>query len=127
MAAEGGQDDQPPPQPPQPRQVPDSPMEFSQGLRFPCPQRFDGNEKNFEDFAHRLRGYMSMANPRFQDIMLEAQEGGENNPDLPVRWGEGVDGTVKKMSIQLQQALLALCDGPAAKTVDKCSRSNNGF
>ena len=96
-------------------------MEFSQGLRFPCPRSFDGSEKGFDDFAYRLRAYLSLSNSAFRALMKHAQE----QPD-PLDF-ETFEEPAKKLAAQLQNALIALCEGPAAKIVQRDEESENGF
>ena len=55
MAVNGDDDQGPQGQEPQ---IFAGPIEASQGLRFPCPERFNGSEEQFEDFAYSLRAYL---------------------------------------------------------------------
>ena len=47
------------------------------GLGLPCPERFNGQEDQFEDFAYSLRSYLTMSNPSFYDVM-KAIEGSQS-------------------------------------------------
>ena len=55
------------------------PIELNQALRFPCPDKFDGSNDKFEEFAYSLKFYLSAANPAFYDFMVEI----ENNLNIP--------------------------------------------
>ena len=44
------------------------------GLRFPSPDKFNGQEDQFEDFAYSLRSYLTMSNPLFYDVMKQIED-----------------------------------------------------
>ena len=93
------------------------------GLRFPCPERFNGQEDQFEDFAYSLRSYLSMANPAFYDTMKHIEDARSTNPIIY----EGMSRSNQRLSSQLQNALQALCKGPAAKIIRRDPLGLNGF
>ena len=72
------------------------PVEFLHGLRFPCPERFDGSEDKFEDFAYGLRSYLSTANPAFYRIMKEIED---SHSLIAIDWN-GLEPTQTALSAQ---------------------------
>jgi hypothetical protein len=92
------------------------------GLRFPLPKVFDASkEADFENFAYKLRSFLSLANPTFRKLMKESQEATENiDFDL-------FDDKEQRLSVQMQHALTSLTDGSAAKIVMKDDECDNGF
>ena len=89
--------------------------------RLPCPQRFDGSDKNLDNFAYRLQGYLTAVNPLFKRIMRQAQDAARE-----ILW-EPLEHDIKQMAAQLQQALIALRDGPSSNIVQRSQESDNGF
>ena len=102
MAVNGEGEDLNPPQEPQPQA---GPIEVIQGLRFPCPERFEGVESKFEDFAYSLRSYLSTANPAFYTMMKRIED---SRSTEPINW-ENLDATQQALSAQLQNTLQARC------------------
>ena len=80
MAVNGDVEDQRQQQDYQEPQIFAGPIEVTQGLRFPCPERFDGSEEKFEDFAYSLRSYLSTANPAFYNIMKRIEDARSLDP-----------------------------------------------
>ena len=72
-----------------------NPIEFSHGLRFPCPKSFDGSEKGFDDFAYRLRAYLTLAHPNSKRYMKRVQEA-----EVEVDW-DSLEEDQKQMAAQL--------------------------
>ena len=93
------------------------------GLRFPCPERFNGQEDQFEDFATSLRSYLSMSNPLFYDVMKHIED---SHSTAPFVWAD-LDRNNQRLSSQLQNALQSLCRGPAAKIIRRDPLGLNGF
>ena len=98
-------------------------IESTHHLRFPCPERFDGSEGKFEDFAIHLRAYLTVANPIYFDFMHRI----ETQPDHPPIEFNNLPVEQKTLSAQLQQSLFALCKGPALKIVRQDRLGVNGF
>ena len=98
-----------------------APLELSQGLRFPCPKSFDGSQAKFDDFAYKLRAYLAMSNPRFKEMMTHVQD-----LEIEPNWAALTIEDLR-LGAQLQNALNALCEGPAARIVQRDERSDNGF
>ena len=92
-------------------------------LRFPHPERFDGTESNFEEFAIHLRSYLTTSNPLYFERMREIEL--QPNHD-PIDFATLTDQE-KLLSAQLQQALQALCKGSALKLVSQDQLGVNGF
>ena len=40
------------------------------GLRFNPPKNFDGKEGHFEEWAYKLRAYLSLSDSRFKKMMM---------------------------------------------------------
>jgi len=86
-------------------------MDSVQTLKFPPPSVFDGSEDKFEDFEFKLKGYMSLSNVKFRKAMNAARDSDEPI-DYDLFHSDG-----KAMAIQLQNALVALCSGPALQLI----------
>ena len=93
------------------------------GLRFPFPQKCNGQEDQFEDFAYSLRSYLTMSNPLFYDVMKQIEDA---HSTAPIVW-TNLDRNNQRLSSQLQNALQALCKGPAAKIIRRDPLGLNGF
>ena len=90
-------------------------------LKFPAPQSFSGDEQKFELFQNKLKSYLGLSNPNFKSLMNQARDS-----DDAIDWDVlGPDS--KAMAVQLQNALIALTDGPPAKIVQKYPDTENGF
>ena len=96
--------------------------ELNQPIRWPCPERFDGSDNKFEDFAYSLKYFLSAANTLFYDYMVEV----EWNLNGFREW-HTLNPTQKAISAQLQIALVSVCRGPAAKIVRQTQIGTNGF
>ena len=92
----------------------------SAGLRFPCPKNFSGNDQDWDLFQYKFRAYMCLANVKFKEIFEIAQGAGSTPVDLDLE-----DDEFEPLAHQLQNALIALCDGPAAKVVQRQEKSEN--
>mgnify|MGYP001221177644 FL=1 len=97
------------------------PIEFAQGLRFPCPKPFHGNESEFDNFTAKLRSYLSMSHHQFPLLMKDSQE-----RTTPIIYDDLTD-EVNLLSSTLQNALMALTEGSAARIVQRDPQSVNGF
>ena len=102
---------------------PNQPLEYNQGLRLPCPEKFDGSEEKFEDFAYSLRSYLSMSSPAFYDIMKSIEDG---NSMYPIDFNT-LDHAQKSLAATLQNSLIALCRGASAKIIRRDQSGLNGF
>ena len=91
------------------------------GLRFPPPKPFTGKEDEFETFAHKLRAFLSLQNPRFRQALKNAQESTE-----PIDY-DLLDEPEQIMAVQLQHVLTSLTEGPAHKVVMKDDYYDNGL
>ena len=98
-------------------------VEVVQGLRFPCPDKFDRQEGKFEDFAYSLRSYLSTGNPIFYAFMKEIEDARSTEPII----FQNLAPTRRALSAQLQNALQTLCKGPAAKIIRHDLTGLNGF
>ena len=94
----------------------------SGNLKFPCPKNFDGKDESWDLFQYKFRAYMNLANPKFKTLFEMAQSAGSTPVDLELELPE-----VEQLSTMLQNALIALCDGPAAKIVQRQDLSENGL
>ena len=83
----------------------------SHGLKFPCPKAFSGKDEDWDVFQYKFRSYLSLANPQFKVLFSTASQQ-TSTIDLDLE-GEGVE----LLAAQMQNALIALCEGPAAKIV----------
>ena len=91
------------------------------GLRFPCPKNFSGKDEDWDLFQYKFRAYMCLSNPKFKALFEVAQSSGSTPVDLDLELPE-----VEQLSYQLQNALIALCDGPSSKIVQCQEKSENG-
>ena len=98
-----------------------APLEALGAIRFLCPKAFAGRDENWEIFAIRLRNYMMQASVKFQKLMKDAKEA-DSEIDFDL-----YDGDEKLMAIQLQSALVALCEGSSQKIVNRDEDCVNGF
>ena len=94
----------------------------SHGLRFPCPKAFSGKDEDWDLFQYKFRAYLSLANPVFKTIFTQASQS-TSAIDLELELMEGIE----VYAAQLQNALIALCEGPAAKIVQRQEHSENGL
>ena len=101
-----------------------STLGISQGsLRFNPPKNFNGKEEaEFEPFAYKLRSYLALSNPKFKKAMIHAQEQ-EDPIDFDL-----LHEDEQIMAAQLHNMLITLCDGPAARIVQRNDNEfDNGF
>ena len=94
----------------------------SQGLRFPCPKNFSGKDEDWVLFQYKFRAYMNLANAKFKALFEMAQASGSMPVDMDLETED-----VESLAVQLQNALIALCDGPASKIVQRQEHSENGI
>ena len=93
------------------------------GLRFQPPKHFDGRDGQFEEWAYKLKAYLSLVDERFMSVMNKIEKY-ENR----ISMDEFLDEGQRKMSFQLQNMLISLTEGPAAKMVHREEQEcNNGF
>ena len=91
-------------------------------LRFNPPKNFDGKEQTFEEWSYKLRAYLALSNAKFKKNMVEYE-----NYDEPVDF-DILHQDEQVMATQLQNILISLCDGPAARIVHRSeSDFDNGF
>ena len=92
------------------------------GLRFPCPKPFSGKDEEWDVFQYKFRAYLSLANPAFKVLFAQASQA--STPiDLDLELMEGIE----TLASQMQNALIALCEGPAAKIVQRQENFENGL
>ena len=84
-------------------------LSTSHGLKFPCPKSFSGKDEDWDVFQYKFRSYLSLANPQFKLLFQQASQA-TSAIDLDLE----PDG-IELLAAQMQNALIALCDGPAAK------------
>ena len=82
---------------------------FAGALKFQQPKNFDGKEQHFEEWAYKLRAYLSLSNPKFKSMMMIVEKESEAVDFNRMREHE------KIMGAQLQNVLISLCEGPASK------------
>ena len=76
-------------------------IESMGAIRFPCPKAFDGKDENWEQFAIKLRSYLSTSHPNFRELMNQAEDSLEEiDYDL-------YEDLEKVLAAQLQNALVA--------------------
>ena len=97
-------------------------MSSNTGLKFPSPKVFDGKEEHWDQFQYKFRAYMCLADSRFRRQFNLIENNPNDTIDLDLEH-EGVD----VLAAQLQNALIALTDGPAAKLVQRQEKSENGL
>ena len=91
-------------------------------MRFNPPRNFPGKEEEFENFGYKLRAYLALSNPKFKKLMNEAQES-----ETPIDF-DLLEADEQLMSAQLHNMLITLCDGPAARIVQRNDNEfDNGF
>ena len=76
-------------------------FDSTQALKFPAPRSFSGKEDEFEQFSFKLKGYLSLSNPRFRQLMNEARD-----RTTPIQETD-LEGEDRRMAVQLQNALIA--------------------
>ena len=96
-------------------------IEPTQILRFPAPKPFGGKDDDFEQFSNKLKSYLALSNPAFRKLMNDARDA-DDQIDF-----ESLADDHKQMAVQLQNALISLTEGPAAKLVQTDEDTENGF
>ena len=96
-------------------------LESMGAIRFPCPKAFDGKDENWESFAIKLRSYLATSNSKFRVLMNQAKESADEF-DYDI-----LEDDEKLLAAQLQQALVALCEGTSTKIVNRDEDCINGF
>ena len=89
-----------------------------QCLRFPAPTTFDGKVEHWDLFQYKFRAYLCLSDTRFKDL-FKVVEASADEIDLDLQ----TDQTVIALATQLQNALIALTEGPAANIVQRQSKS----
>ena len=89
----------------------------SAGLKFPCPKPFSGKDEDWDVFQYKFRSYLSLANPKFKQLFVTASQQ-TSAIELDLELDE-----IEILAAQVQNALIALCDGPAAKIVQRQENS----
>ena len=96
-----------------PNQQPGIHVTTLQGLRFPAPKPFLGKEEEWDTFQYKFRAYLTLADVRFK-VCLANAEAQDSEIDLDLE-----EQHVVELAAQLQNALIALTEGPAAKIVQR--------
>ena len=96
-------------------------FEATTALRFPPPKAFEGEEIKFDSFQNKLKNYLGLSNPNFKRLMNAARDS-----ETPIDW-DSMGPDSKAMAVQLQNALVALTEGPPARIVQKYPDTENGF
>jgi len=96
-------------------------------LQFQSPPTFNGKREEFEEFAFKLRAYMSLINPRYNKIMSELTERTEpvEEAEFFSQAGE-INAEMYQMAVQLHWILITLLSG-SASTFLRRETSTNGF
>ena len=92
-----------------------------QGLRFPAPKAFLGKEEEWDTFQYKFRAYLTLADVRYKALLVTA-EAADSEIDIDLE-----EQHVIELAAQLQNALIALTEGPAAKIVQRQERTENGL
>ena len=89
------------------------------GLRFPAPKAFLGKEEDWDTFQYKFRAYLTLADVRFKAILATA-EAADSEIDIDLE-----EQHIIELAAQLQNALIALTEGPAAKIVQRQEKTEN--
>ena len=106
-------------------------MSFSPSgpFHFAAPKEFSGKKEDFEEFSFKLRAYLCLMDPKYNDDLNAI----ELNPDLEITDANFIDssGTVKtdllQRSTSLQWILVGLCSGSASAQLRRESNTTDGF
>ena len=104
------------------QEVGQSPALATTNLRFLPPRNFSGKEEDWDLFQYKFKAYMNLAHINFSGLVKLAQEAGST----PITFDIGIDDDEIALSNILQNALISLCDGPAARIVQRQAELGNG-
>ena len=83
-------------------------------FQFHSPKEFNGKREDFEEWAYKLRAYMSLINPDYNAHMLALQEKeDEVSQDMFKKRDGSEDTTLVQLAVHLQWMLVTLCTGSA--------------
>jgi len=102
---------------------------FSQAgpFQFNAPKEFSGKREDFEEWAYKLRAYMSLINPDYNVHMIALQDKeDEVSQDMFKKRDGSEDTTLVQLAVHLQWMLVTLCTGSASAFLRR-ETGQNGF